>query len=202
MTCTGKPDLRDGHPGHKYPSAVPKMLGVKKVLLLADFVQNDPGVQSNATRSFSQIGSLNFRLDAGRWGLSADAAAGKGALGQSDVAGVVVMPWFNITEKLQMVARYTWLASADPDGLRFNRYESTVTVKTNNNRTVKTNGFGAVSAQRGDEYDEIYLGLNWFIYGHKLKLQTGWQYAWMRDSANNGGTYHGWTWLSGLRVSW
>ena len=179
-----------------------KMLGVKKALLRADFVQNDPGVQSNATRSFSQIGSLNFQFDAGRWGFSADAAAGKGVLGQSDVAGVVVMPWFNITEKFQVVARYTCLVSANPDGLRFNRYESAVAVNTNRNGTFKVNKFGAVIQQRGDEYNEVYLGLNWFIHGHRLKLQTGWQYAWMHDSANNGGAYRGWTWTSGLRVSW
>ncbi len=179
-----------------------RMLNVKRALLRADFVQNDPDTQSNATRSLSQIGSLNFQLDAGRWGLSADVAAGRGALGQSDVFGAVVMPWFNITQKLQMVARYTYLASADPDGLRFNRYESTVAVNTNKNGTFKVNRFGAVIQQRGDEYNEVYLGLNWLIHGHRLKLQTGWQYTWMHDSANNGGAYHGWMWTSGLRVSW
>ena len=179
-----------------------KMLGVKGALLRADFVYNNPSTQSNATRSFSEIGSLNFHLDAGRWGFSADAAAGRGVLGQSDVFGVVLMPWFNITEKLQIVGRYTYLASSGPDGLRFNRYESTLAVNTNKNGTAKVNKFGAVSTQRGDEYNEVYLGLNYFIYGHKLKLQTGWQYAWMQDSANNGGAYHGWTWTSSLRISW
>ena len=179
-----------------------KSLGVKKALLRADFVYNDPSTQSNATRNFSQIASLNFQLDAGKWGFSTDVAAGNGSLGQSDVFGAVVMPWFNITEKLQVVGRYTYMTSEDPDGLRFNRYENTLAVNTNKNGTFKTNKFGAVSTQRGNEYNELYLGLNYLLYGHKLKLQTGYQYAWMRDGAKNGGKYDGWTWTTGLRVSW
>lgn len=179
-----------------------KSLGVKKALLRADFVYNDPSTQSNATRNFSQIASLNFQLEAGKWGFSSDIAAGNGSLGQSDVFGATAMPWFNITEKLQVVGRYTYLTSDDPDGLRFNRYENTLAVNTNKNGTFKTNKYGAVSTQRGNEYNELYLGLNWFLYGHKLKLQTGYQYAWMRDGAKNGGKYDGWTWTTGLRVSW
>jgi phosphate-selective porin OprO/OprP len=177
-------------------------LGVKKALLRADCVYNDPNVNSNATRNFSNIGSLNFQLDAGRWGFSTDVAFGNGSLGQSDVFGFVAMPWFNLTEKLQVVGRYTYMSSDDPDGLRFNRYESTLAVNTNSNGSVKTNSSGAVSTQKGDEYNEVYLGLNWFIYGHKLKLQTGWNYAWMHDSAKNGGKFDGWGWTTGLRVSW
>lgn len=67
---------------------------------------------------------------------------------------------------------------------------------------MKTNSYGAVSTQRGDEYNEVYLGLNYYFYGHKLKLQTGWNYSWMCDSAKNGGKFDGWGWTTGLRVSW
>jgi phosphate-selective porin OprO/OprP len=179
-----------------------KSLGVKKALLRADYVYNDPDTQSNATRNFSNIGSLNFQFDAGKWGFSTDLAYGNGSLGQSDVFGAVVMPWFNITKKLQVVGRYTYMTSDDPDGLRFNRYENVLAVNTNKNGTLKTNSLGAVSSQRGDEYNELYLGLNYYLCGHRLKLQTGWQYAWMDDSAKNGGKYEGWTWTTGLRVSW
>lgn len=179
-----------------------KQLGVKKALLRADYVYNEPDAKSNATRSFTNIGSLVFQYDAGRWGFSTDLSYGDGMLGQSDVFGAAVMPWFNVTDKLQVVGRYTYMTSDDPDGLRFNRYENVLAVNKNKNGTVKTNALGAVSTQRGDEYNEIYLGLNYFLYGHKLKLQTGWQYAWMHDSAKNGGSFEGWTWTTGLRVSW
>ena len=179
-----------------------KVLNVKKALLRADFVYNDPSTQSNATKNFSQIGSLNFQLDAGRWGLSTDLAGGNGSLQQSDMWGFVAMPWFNLTKKLQVVGRYTYISSDDPDGISFNRYENVQAVNLNKNGTFKTNKFGKVSSQRGDEYNEVYLGLNYFLYGHKLKLQTGWNYAWMHDGASNGGKYEGWTWTTGLRVSW
>ncbi len=179
-----------------------KALNVKKALLRADFVYNDPSPQSNATKNFSQIGSLTFQYDTGRWGFSTDLAAGNGSLGQSDMWGFVAMPWFNITEKLQVVGRYTYMSSDSADGISFNRYENTMAVNTNANGTFRTNALGRVSSQRGDEYNELYVGLNYFLYGHKLKLQTGWNYAWMGDSANNGGKYAGWTWTTGLRVSW
>ena len=54
----------------------------------------------------------------------------------------------------------------------------------------------------GDRYTEVYLGLNYYWYGHKLKLQSGVQYLEMRDRANDGGAYSGWSWTTGLRVSW
>ena len=34
---------------------------------------------------------------------------------------------------------------------------------------------------RGDRYQEIYLGANYYFYGHKLKLQSGAQWADMDD---------------------
>lgn len=179
-----------------------KNLGVKKALLRADYVYNDPDTQSNATKNFSHIGSLVFQLDSGRWGLSTDLTVANGSLAQSDMWGFVVMPWFNITKKLQVVGRYTYMSSDDPDGISFNRYENVQAVNLNRNGTTRTNAFGRVSSQRGDEYNEVYAGLNYFLHGHKLKLQTGLNYAWMHDSANNGGKYSGWTWTTGLRVSW
>jgi phosphate-selective porin OprO/OprP len=96
----------------------------------------------------------------------------------------MLMPYYNITPKLQAVARYTFIKSSDPNGVRFARYEDHVV------------------SGKGDEYNEIYLGLNYYFYGHKLKLQTGVQYADMRDRANDGGGYSGWAWTTGLRISW
>jgi phosphate-selective porin OprO/OprP len=94
------------------------------------------------------------------------------------------MPWFNQTQKIQWVTRYTFLHSSDDNGLRLNRYERNVV------------------SGRGDEYHEVFIGLNWFIYGHKFKWQNGLQYTHMDDAANDGGEYHGWGFTSGLRVYW
>ena len=179
-----------------------KNLGAKKALLRADVVYNDPNTQSNTTKNFSWIESVNFEYDAGRWGFSTDLAAGNGSLGQSDVWGAVVMPWFNITEKLQVVGRYTYISSDDPNGLGFTRYENTSAINTDAFGNIKTDKFGKASTQKGNEYNEAYIGLNYYVYGHKLKLQTGLDYAWMQDSKNDGGKFHGWTWTTGLRISW
>ena len=84
----------------------------------------------------------------------------------------------------QAVVRYTYLSSEKDNGLRLALYENTVV------------------PGRGDEYNEIYLGLNYYFYKHKLKVQTGVQYADMKDRADDGGEYSGWAWTTGLRISW
>jgi phosphate-selective porin OprO/OprP len=179
-----------------------RKLGVKKALLRADVVYNQPDTNSNATKNFSWIESLNFQYDAGRWGFSTDLSYGDGSLGQSGVFGFVVMPWFNITDKLQVVGRYTYMTSDDPNGVSFNRYENVQAVNYNKDGSVKTNKYGKVSGQRGDEYNEVYLGLSYYLYGHKLKVQTGFDYVWMDGTQEGGGTYSGWGFTTGLRVSW
>ena len=67
-----------------------------------------------------------------------DVSAAAGYLGQSDLWGVMAMPFFNVTDKLQFVGRYTFLDSDDPNGVRLATYE---------NRVV---------TGRGDEYNELY----------------------------------------------
>jgi phosphate-selective porin OprO/OprP len=160
-----------------------KALGVKKALLRADYVYNDRNVESTATRPFENIGALVFQLDSGRWGFSAEVAGGTGYAGQSDVLGVTAMPWFNITDKLQAVVRYNYLASQDPRGVRLARYDSFVT------------------KERGDEYHEIYGGLNYYVCGHRLKVQTGVSYVSLKDSSLPDTEYHAWQWTTGLRLS-
>ena len=94
------------------------------------------------------------------------------------------MPFVNVTDKLQVVGRYTFIESDEPNGIRLATYESRVV------------------SGRGDEYNELYLGANYYFYGHRLKLQTGVQFADMNDRANDGGDYSGVAWTTGLRVGW
>jgi phosphate-selective porin OprO/OprP len=159
-------------------------LGAKKALLRADYVYNERNLASTSVRPFENIGSVVFQLDEGKWGLSTDVSYATGYGAQSNVYGFVVMPWLNLTKKLQLVARYTYLESEEINGLRLNRYDN-----------VMTTG-------KGDRYSEIYAGLNYFVYGHKLKLQSGVAWSDMSDDANDGGHYHAWLWTTALRVSW
>jgi phosphate-selective porin OprO/OprP len=55
---------------------------------------------------------------------------------------------------------------------------------------------------RGDRYNELYFGANYYFYGHKLKAQSGVQFADMNDSATGAGDYSGVSWTTGLRIGW
>lgn len=158
-------------------------LGVEKALVRADYVYNEPDPASDNTRPYDHVGALVFILDAGKWGFSGDIVGADGFPGQSDGFGVTALPWVDLTDRLQLVGRYTFAKSEDANGLRFGRYEN------------------AVVTGRGDRYHELYGGLNYYFYGHKLKAQTGITYADMRDRAGDGGAYDGWTWTAALRFS-
>ena len=67
-----------------------KALGVKKALLRADYVYNDPNEGSTATRNFEQIGSLVFQLEAERAGFS---SGEKVRAGIQSLSGRRVVRW-------------------------------------------------------------------------------------------------------------
>jgi len=161
-------------------------LGVKEALLRFNYVYNAPEDPSSsfANRPLEQIASLNFSLDAGKWGVRTDLGGALGYEDAGDLWGAMIMPYYNISDHFQVVTRYTFVNSPDPGTVRLNRYENQV-----------VNG-------RGDSYQEWYLGLNWYIYGQKLKLQTGVDYAHMQDNFGGANTYNGWGWITGLRISW
>ena len=154
-----------------------------KGFIRVDYVYNDEDVNAD-TRDFSQVLSLVTQWETGPWGLWTDFSAGKGYLGQSDVWGMALLPFYNFTEHIQAVLRYTYLSSKDDNGLRLGRYENEIV------------------EGRGNKYNEIYGGLNIFFYGQKFKWQTGLQFTTMVDDANDGGKYKGWGFSTGLRLYW
>ncbi|MFV8816921.1 porin [Haliea sp. E17] len=158
-------------------------LAVDEALVRFDYVSNQAHRDSN-TREFSDALSLSSQWQANRLGLRTDLGWGKGYFEQSDIWGFVVMPFYDLDERWQILARYTCLSSADDNGLRLGRYEN------------------AIVSGRGDEYTEYYLGLNLFFYGQKFKWQTGLQYTEMEDAADDGGDYRGWGLTSGIRIYW
>jgi phosphate-selective porin OprO/OprP len=161
-----------------------RTFGAKEAVLIGNYLYQHPDPNNTFTQRLEHIASLNFRFEAEHWGVRYDVATGTGYLGQSDLWALIAMPFVNITDKLQAVVRYTFIDSADPNGVRLATYENKIVTG------------------RGDEYKELYLGANYFFYGHKLKLQSGVQFADMNDVALDGGSYSGVSWTTGLRVGW
>jgi phosphate-selective porin OprO/OprP len=163
-------------------------LGVREALVAGNYVYQHPArgtdPDNTFTRPLDHVVSVNFKLDAGRWGVRTDLSAASGHFDQSDLWGFMAMPFVNLTDKLQLVGRYTHVRSEEENGVRLATYESRVV------------------SGRGNEYNEAYGGANYYFYGHKLKLQTGVQYAEMDDRAADGGAYSGVSWVTGVRVGW
>jgi phosphate-selective porin OprO/OprP len=82
------------------------------------------------------------------------------------------------------VLRYQFSISDGDNGLQLQpRYE----------QKVVPDGFG-------NQYQAIYAGVDYLIYGDRLKLMTGAEYSVMHDAANDGGAFDGWTYFAGVRV--
>ena len=165
--------------GYNWASA----LDMDNAKVRLDYVYNQRDADAN-TRDLSNVVTLSTQWEQGNWGLWTDLGSGRDYFQQPDLVGLTLMPFYNLTERLQFLFRYTWLDSDGDNGLRLGRYEN------------------AVVDGRGDRYNEYYVGANLFFYGHKLKWQTGLQYATLDDSADDGGEYTGWGITTGLRMYW
>lgn len=96
----------------------------------------------------------------------AELTAGFGGA-RGDAIGLNLQPSYFLTDTLEVVSRYQLASSSQATGLSSQR------------RYERLAGLG-----NGDAYQAVYLGLNHYIAGHRLKLLTGMEYARMnqRDS--------------------
>lgn len=160
-------------------------LGIKEASLTGNYVWQQADVNNTATRPFDHIASIHWRLEEGRVGMRGDVSWASGYFTQPDLWAVMAAPYFNVTPKFQVVGRYTYVDSDGRNGVRLGTYENRV-----------------VTSGRGDQYSEGYVGANYYFYGHRLKLQTGLHFGEMQDDPNDGGAYHGTSWVTGIRVGW
>ncbi len=163
-------------------------LGSDEALLTFNYVYNEPtvtGAPLFSNRALENVGSLNFRYAQDDYGFRTDLAAAQGYGSQPNLWGLVVMPFYNFSEKFQGVMRYTLVDSNGDNGVRYGGYESDLQI-------------GA----KGDFYQEIYGGLNYFIHGNKLMVQAGLAYIDMEDAAHDGGEFNGLSLQTALRISW
>jgi len=170
-------------------------LGVEKAVVKLDVQYsddiengfNDDGVRAFNGGLYSTAFSLNGHLEQGRWGLYTDLVMADGRETNGDVWGLTLIPSYYITDGLQVVARYQY-ANGDNDGLRLqSRYERLAPELTDGGR--------------GENYHAFYLGLNYYLYGHKLKIMGGAEYHHMDNGNDSGGEFEGVTGIVGVRMS-
>ena len=154
-----------------------------------DYLYNDGNTDNNAFKPYSNTVSLWHQGHKGPFYMGVDLTAAIGIGELSNVYGLTLQPNYDFArnliingDKLQLNLRYQLALSDHDNGLTLQkRYEQEVT------------------SGSGDQYQAFYAGLNHYIYGYKLKLMAGAEYAKMKDSADDGGGYRGWTYLAGVR---
>jgi phosphate-selective porin OprO and OprP len=167
---------------------------------------SDPGFADRRTRdytpgtspSFTDSIALTNDITSGRFGLTTELLYGFGFDGfakqnganvridQSNVIAMTVIPSYYIADGLQLVGRVQLASCEDPNDLRVPARYERLAKKT---RTINDDEFG-------NTYVSAYLGLNYYIYGHKLKIMNGIEYSKM-----GGGDYDGFTAMTGLRFN-
>jgi phosphate-selective porin OprO and OprP len=118
--------------------------------------------------------SLHGSIKQGALGVSAEALY---LMGNSDTVGLSIIPTYDITKKLQLALRYQ-LASTDGEFAGQKRYEK------------------AAGLTKGDVYNSVYAGLNYFILDDRLKVMAGVEYSDLNDSGDT------LSFLAGVRAYW
>jgi len=155
-----------------------------------DYLYNSRESEGNAFKPYRHVASLWHQGERGRLSLGADLTLAIPLESNGHVIGLTLEPsWrlldqvFGRNDPLQLTMRYQYSNSSEDNGLHLQRrYE------------------GKVTQGEGNRYQALYTGLNYFLYGHKLKLMLGGEYAHMKDDADDGGEYRGWTWFGAVRL--
>ena len=160
--------------------------GIENMSVQVDYLYNSTAKSATA-RPYRNSVATSFNIEEGPNAFVAQFLLAEGIGSQSNAWGFTLMPArFLVEDKLQLVARYQFASSSDVDGLQVqNRYERQAPQLT--------------ESGKGDRYHAGYLGLNWYLNGHRLKIMTGVEYSHMRGGGNGGG-FDGWTGLAGIRM--
>lgn len=167
-----------------------------KAVLRADFIHMDHDIEDDLLTRFDDALALSFNAKQGKLGVITEFLWAEGDQATArrtdgEMWGFYIMPIYDISKKLQLVARYTH-GESDDNALRLqNRYE----------RGGEIGGITIPGGGYGDSYNAYYLGLNYYICSHRLKLMTGIEYSEM-ESQNAGGDVDTWSWVSGIRMYW
>jgi phosphate-selective porin OprO/OprP len=157
----------------------------ENVNLRLDYVYNDPDYSGDVgTANLKNVFSFVTHIEKGKAGLWTDLSFAQGIAAQSDLLGLQLMPFWSFNDTWQVVFRYAMVHSADGAGAKLGRYPRKI--------------FGG----KFEDVHDFFLGLNCFLYGHKLKWQSGLEYNYGMNEAATEADYRGWGLSTGLRVSW
>ncbi len=162
------------------------LINLEKADFRLDWLHSDREAGDLEMGKYDDIVTATFSVKEGYLGAVVEAFSASGGDGNnSDVFGFYIQPTYDIIPKrLQLVGRYSYANSEGPLGVQGqSRYE----------RKVATN------KGLGDSYNAIYGGVQYFIYGDKLKLMAGAEWAWL--DGEKGDPYDGYTLLTGVRFS-
>jgi hypothetical protein len=177
--------------GHNFHHA----LNVEKALLRLDWLHSDRKAGDLVNGRYDDIVSTTFHFKEGYWNVIAEAFYATGGDGlNGDVFGAYILPTYDIIpDRLQLVARYSYTNGDGP---------ASVVAQSRYERETPIGLIPGVSGSRnrGDEYHSAYVGAQYFIYGNKLKLMAGAEWAQLLRDGNPTG-YEGVTALTGLRLS-
>ncbi|MBX7211466.1 MAG: OprO/OprP family phosphate-selective porin [Verrucomicrobiaceae bacterium] len=142
-----------------------------------EYLHSEHNERSTIYNRFDDCLATSLVLREGRASVVTELLAGLGG-DHGDAVGLNLMPGWFVNEKLELVARYQIALSDGAAGLTAQRrYERPAGIPS------------------GDLYQAAYAGFNWFIYGPRLRLMGGVEYAGM-----NG--HDAWTALLGVRLYW
>ena len=154
-------------------------LHADKALWAFDYMHMNNNADSNVFNTMENAVATYFDYHNGNCGLVTQLGYGDGNATKGNIFEFMIMPTYLITKQLELVTRYQLGLASQSNGITtLNRQEKTVGKFTGNTDNI------------------VYVGLNYYLYGQKLKLMAGEQY----DKLSGGTGYQGWTSLVGLRM--
>ncbi|RLQ20722.1 hypothetical protein DWB85_16470 [Seongchinamella sediminis] len=175
----------------------------KSELLWTMFYQDTEAGEEALANGLQWASSLSTRFGSGDWTMRLEGIYGdngefdsagrqKADERQGDFWGIVVLPTVWLwQDRLEGVARYQYQAAQEAEGIRLNSRYVRRSETAEEDIAIPLGG-------RGDKHHSGYLGLNYYLWKHNLKLMLGLEY----DDINSGSrdVYSGWTSFFAIRT--
>ncbi len=158
-----------------------EMVGEGNALRIrADYLNSDdPG--GNAGGTFDDAYSLSVHAKAGSFDFRAEYMLGD--KDGNEISGWYIMPSLYLTEKLQAVVRLEMTESDRAGGLNSQSRYVRRAPGASLGAVEATDDTPAVNPFRGDDYQAIYVGLNYYFANHSNKLMAGVELSTMKNTS-------------------